>query len=209
MDGSDPKFEWQGFIPNEHNAKSINPDRGFVSSANQHSYSTNYPYYYYNNINEHFRNRRINNILTQDKAFTVDDMKKLQNDNFNLMASEILPLMLDSLTVPEGKSEYQKIINELIEWDYYNEIQYKAPSYFEVWWNELYKLLWDEFDIEGYSLAKPGIYSSIQFMKNHPYDSYTDIQGTGDEESLSDLIDISFENAVDSIRTWKNKNNTE
>ncbi|MFC2123942.1 penicillin acylase family protein [Bacteroidota bacterium] len=209
MDGSDPKYEWQGFIPKEHNAQSINPERGFVSSANQHSFSSNYPYYYYNFKNEHFRNRRINNIFRQDKDFTVEDMKKLQNDNFNLMASEILPFMLDSLNLNEGNEDFKKIADELRNWDYYNEIEYKAPSYFEVWWHELYELLWDEFNLEGQELAKPEFYTSIQFILNNPNDPFMDIQGTAEDETLHDLIRISFEKAVDSVQTWVDVHETD
>ena len=80
MDGSDPKYEWQGYIPKEHNARAINPERGFISSANQHPFDSLYPYYYYNNNEEHYRNRRINQILSEKNNITIEDVKKLQND---------------------------------------------------------------------------------------------------------------------------------
>ncbi len=41
MDGSQKSMEWPAFIPTSHYAYQHNPDRGFVSSANQHSVDQN------------------------------------------------------------------------------------------------------------------------------------------------------------------------
>jgi Protein related to penicillin acylase len=35
MPGTDSSYMWQGYIPMEENPHVINPERGFVSSANQ------------------------------------------------------------------------------------------------------------------------------------------------------------------------------
>ena len=44
-DGTKSSNNWTKFIPNEHNAFWKNPERGFVSSANQHPADSTYPYY--------------------------------------------------------------------------------------------------------------------------------------------------------------------
>ena len=45
MPGDDSNYAWQGLIPNEENPFIKNPERGFVSSANQKSVDASYPYY--------------------------------------------------------------------------------------------------------------------------------------------------------------------
>src|SRR5690606_12229670 len=97
MDGNNPAFEWQGFIPNVQNPATLNPERGFVSSANQHPVGISYPYYVFDQSYEQYRNRRINSRLNEMTAIRVEDMKDLQMDNFHLHASEALPVMLDYL----------------------------------------------------------------------------------------------------------------
>jgi len=92
MDGADPRMEWQGYIPFEHNANSLNPERGFVSSANQHPVDSTYPYYTFDHSFEHYRNRRLNSKLTAMDQITVEDMKALQYDSYNLQAAESLPV---------------------------------------------------------------------------------------------------------------------
>jgi len=45
MDGTVSSSGWQAVIPNEHNVQILNPERGFVSSANQYPVDSTYPYY--------------------------------------------------------------------------------------------------------------------------------------------------------------------
>src|SRR5690606_993926 len=97
MDGSSTSSEWQGFIPSEQNPATLNPERGFVSSANQHSVDPSYPYYIFDPSFEHYRNRRLNKRLSEMTRIDLEDMKALQLDNFHLHASEALPVLLQLL----------------------------------------------------------------------------------------------------------------
>ncbi|HAS58154.1 MAG TPA: penicillin acylase family protein, partial [Algoriphagus sp.] len=97
MDGSDPRMEWKEYIPNAHNPSTLNPERGFVSSANQHPVDPSYPYYVFDNSYEHYRNRRLNNRLREMENITIEDMKALQFDDYYLHAAEALPVMINLL----------------------------------------------------------------------------------------------------------------
>ena len=70
MDGTNPEHDWQGWIPQSHNAHVKNPERGFVSSANQHPVDKSYPYYVFNDGYEMYRNRVINDFFRSKKKFT-------------------------------------------------------------------------------------------------------------------------------------------
>jgi len=91
MPGTNSKYEWQDFIPLEQTTYEKNPVRGWVSSANQIPVDSTYPYYTYDGNYEHNRNRRINLVLGQDSLATPESMQALQMDNYNIMASEVLP----------------------------------------------------------------------------------------------------------------------
>ncbi len=45
MPGTDSSYFWQGIIPQDENPHIVNPERGFVSSANQLPADSAYPYY--------------------------------------------------------------------------------------------------------------------------------------------------------------------
>ncbi|EAZ79782.1 penicillin acylase family protein [Algoriphagus machipongonensis] len=204
MDGADPRMEWQKFIPNEQNPSTLNPNRGFVASANQHPVASSYPYYVFDNSYEHYRNRRINGKLREMEDITVEDMKKLQFDDFYFQASEALPTMLNLLGgdySKEGNTE--KYIKQLKEWDYYADPNQKAPTLYYVWWGKLYNQIWQAWDDFGVSVVKPNSYQTIQLLKNEPNDSIFDLEKTQEIENAKSHVLKSFEMMVKEISDWE------
>ena len=202
MDGTDPSFEWSDYIPFEHLMHVQNPTKGFLSSANQHPVDSLYPYYVYDHNYEYYRNRRINDRLLLLNNITPQHMMRLQNDNFNYMASESLPMMLehlDTATFTETEWDYQKI---LAQWDYFNEPDLKAPTVYQLWWGKIYKNLWDEFDTVSIAVNKPNRYTSINLLKSSPELPFMDIISTSVKETTSDLMNLSFKQAIDSLENW-------
>ncbi|MFC2176302.1 penicillin acylase family protein, partial [Bacteroidota bacterium] len=146
LDGSNPSSDVTESIPQEHNPYVINPKRGFVSSANQAVADTNYPYYY-TGVFEEFRNRTINDVLRKDSSVTLQDMKDLQLNNYNLLAAEALPIMLSYLdTLAFLDTNQTRAFAELQWWNYWNHGYMISPALFEVWWDELNNMVWDEFN---------------------------------------------------------------
>ncbi len=201
MDGSKRSMEWQQYIPAEQNAHSLNPARGFVSSANQVPADASYPYYIYDYNYEHYRNRRINMRLTQMRNIVPNDMMSLQNDNYNLKASEVLPMMLDTLDLTTLSKEQQDAYANLRKWNYANNPGYQAPVYFEVWWEKLSAMMWDEFN--GNVFRKPDSETTVDIMLHHPDDPFMDRVSTSEVETMPDLVRYSFEEAIEEVVAWR------
>ena len=167
QDGSDASHLKEKFIPQMDNPHMLNPERGFVSSANQPPTDASYPYYY-SGVFEEFRNRTINNFLRRDSSISIQDMMDLQLSNYNLLAAEALPLMLRLLDT--NKFQYpeneRRALNELLDWDYNNNGELIAPTVFEIWWDELNNILWDEFNSSDWDQDKYYLYSWEQLMKD-------------------------------------------
>lgn len=216
MDGSVAENDWQSFIPKSDNAFSKNPPRGFVSSANQHPTDQTYPYYVFNDGYEMYRNRIINDFLNANDRLSVADFKALQNNNFNLKASEILPNMLAAVDPERLQDKEKRLLTLLGNWDFINHKDALAPSLFAAWWKQLYRLTWDEFELEKIALKKPFVYQSIYLLKNHPSGRYADILATSTIETANDLYWISFKQAfkdmdawrLDKANRWKNEKGT-
>lgn len=200
MDGSRQAMEWQGFIPQTHNAHSVNPARGFVSSANQMPVDSTYPYYTYDQNYQHYRNRRINQELARMRNITIEDMMQLQNDNYNLKAAESLPWMLDSLRTDQLSAGQREAYDQLIAWSYEQEAEEIAPVLYETWWQQFRQLLWDEFDSVHVSIIRPGNANTIALLKKDPGSSFVDIRHTPQHESLTDLLNQSFVAATDKLK---------
>jgi len=206
MDGTNPEHDWQSFIPQAYNAHVKNPERGFVSSANQHPVDKNYPFYVFNDGYETYRNRVINDFFRSKDKFSVDDFKALHNNNYNLKAAELLPYMFQNMDVSSLTSEEKDIYNQVKSWDFNNDIEKVGPSIWRTWWYKLYPMIWDEFDSKNEALTSPFTYQAIYLLKNHPNDPFMDIMETPQKETASDLFLLAFKNAAKDLIEWKDKN---
>jgi len=199
MDGSKPENDWQGFIPQQFNAHTKNPERGFVSSANQHPVDENYPFYVYNDGYETYRNRVINSFFNSKDKFNIQDFKDLHNNNYNLKASEIVPYMLETMDASGLTSEEKKIYIEIKDWKFNNDIDEVGPSIFRQWYGRLYNMVWDEFNVDATALDAPFTYQTIYLLKNNGDDAFMDILDTPEKETAKDLFLLAFKAAAERL----------
>ena len=200
MDGSKAENDWQSFIPQEYNAHTKNPERGFVSSANQHPVNEDYPYYVFNDGYETYRNRVINDFFNSKETFSLDDFKALHNNNHNLKAAELVPFMLAQMDTSSLTEEELAIYKEMKAWEFNNDIEEVGPAIWRQWYGRLYNLLWDEFDSEESALASPYTYQTIYLLKNHGTHAFMDVIETEDRvETANDLFLIAFKAAAERL----------
>jgi len=143
QDGSKSSNDWKGFIPKEQIPAIKNPERGFVASANQHSTSPDYPYYY-NGSFEDFRGRILNRILSKMDNITPEDMMALQNNTFSIKAEEALPQLMKYIDKSDLDETDQEFYNELKSWDYKYTADSRSPVLFEEFYDAFYRNTWDE-----------------------------------------------------------------
>ncbi len=209
MDGRDSRQEWAGMIPYDHYYRSINPERNYVSSANQHPGDSTYPYYDFDYHWEYYRNRRINDRLRSIPTIDEKDMMAIQNDNYSFIAYENLEFMLDSLDSLSFNDDELEFYTMLKDWDYFNEPDLEEPGMFKIWRDIFYELTWDEIIESEVSLTYPSTFNTLRLMRNIPEFSFFDKTNTSGVETAYDLLRESFTMAVDSVQSWKKMNNVE
>jgi penicillin amidase len=202
------------YIPSAHNPYVLNPDRGFVSSANQHPTDDSYPYYY-NGVYEYYRNRRINDELRRLEKATIEDMMRLQNDNFYLLAKETLPYMLGQLNLSALSSKAKAVIQLLSKWDYFAEFEKKEPTYFQMWWDNIMTFAWDEFKSEEQTLVYPEEYTTSFLLMNQPDFQLFDNKSTEEVENAQQIIQMAFDKMIEDVQSkqevelvWQNFKNS-
>ena len=196
LQANDSSHQWQSFIPTEQNPHVLNPPRGFVSSANQHPVGPDYPYYYHG-PRQNFRNRRLNNLLSAKDSFGTDDMQAIQQDNFGLMASELLPTLLSDLDSASLSDKENIAFQSLRQWDYFYNYNTIAPSVFEAWWDTLYAKVWtDEFSSHP-ELDFPSRSNTAYWLMKAPNFRFFDDQTTTDRvEDRRALVNHTFRAAI-------------
>ena len=206
LDGTDKAADWNAFIPHAHNPHVKNPARGFVSSANQSSTDPNYPYY----INWEFapseRGRRINERLEKmpKGTATVDSLRMLQNDNFNLKAYDFLPTMLSYIKTPSAMQ--LPAMKVLQAWKFNNDPDEIAPTIFKTWSDLLYEAIWkDEFGYdENIPMKYPTADRTLRLMQKDPKSKWFDDVSTKNKvETVEELASRTLSAAMDSITIWR------
>jgi len=200
LDGTTSKTEWKGYIPWQHNPSIFNPEQGFVSSANQHPVDSTYPYPVYSDHFEYFRNRRINNVLAQNDSLMIDDMRSLHNDDYSVKAKEALEVLLDSIDESGLDQHGKRILASLRNWDYSYTAKSEAAAYFEIFWKSLQESLWDELIDPGSPYPLPSDFRTIQLLRQGEASAFYDIQVTDEQESLTQLINYAFNQALEQVK---------
>ena len=202
MPGTDSSYLWQGMIPEAETPFMYNPERGFVSSANQYPVNPlTYPYYlggeYHN-----YRGLMINRYLSQENEIGIEDMMKLQLDTYNPFAGMARPILLKNIDSTGLNTEELKYFEILKDWDLHYEADAKGASVFKITWDSLKAIVWDD------ELAKAGEYGFYPvnstllegLLRDSVYEFVDDIN-TPEIETLQQDVNKAFKKA---IQTCKN-----
>ena len=192
--------DWQGYIPFAHAPYIINPNRGYVSSANQAPAAPDYPYPLIGaRTFEDYRGRIVNMVLDTSTAMTPADMEALQQNNYSLHAAELLPVLLaalDSAHCLSGKA--LAMADQLSRWNYQFNQDSLSPIYFDLWYKEFENMTWDELDNMG--VMQPEEWRLVEIVRDHPDNKYFDRLTTLDvKETMPDIACASFTKMVNAF----------
>jgi penicillin amidase len=200
MPGTDSTYFWQGMIPQDENPHLVNPERGFVSSANQLPTDTTYPYYLGGSYPP-YRGWEINKRLEAMNDITPQDMMKLQTDNYNVFGEMALPVLIRNMQVDKLSPQEKNYFEILRNWDLRNDTGSKGATLFVVTWDSLETTVWkDEFLKSGLELLWPSESTLLDDMEKYPNFKYFDNVTTAKIETLPDDVTEAFKKAAAVIR---------
>ncbi|MHA1728535.1 MAG: penicillin acylase family protein [Promethearchaeota archaeon] len=148
--GSAGQGEWIGYVPFDERPHTINPEQGYLCSANQFIAGPDYPNV--SIINSAgamgYRARRINSFLALNNEMNVDSMKQLQLDVYSVRAKEFTPFLLDAMDAMDAMTDLQQdVYDTLNDWDYIMDKNGVAPTIFNIW-NDAYLLCTFQDDMD-------------------------------------------------------------
>ena len=212
MPGEDTSFQWQGIIPTNENPMIKNPERGFVSSANQKSTDASYPYYLgaasafplYRGISV---NMHLNNMF----QITAEDMQKLQTDNYNVFAATARPALMKYIQLDKLSSDAKRMVTEMTNWDLYNSVNAKGITCFKIIWDSVEQAVWgDELSGSTIPLLKPDAYVLLdQMLKDTNWSIADDIRTKEKVEDLKTQVTLGVEKATEKLLALEKENKLE
>ena len=131
--------DWTGdFIPFDGLPNVLDPEEGFIVTANQAVIDDDYPYFLTDDWDAGFRSTRIRALLEAEGELSVEEMTRLQLDTANPMASTLVPYLLD---IEDLGSGYYRDGQELLaDWDFSQPPDSAAAAYYNVVWSNLLHL---------------------------------------------------------------------
>ena len=200
MPGTDSSYLWQGMIPMDEVPFQHDPERGFISSANQKPVDENYPYYLGRNY-PMYRGRYINKRLASMNEITPKDMMALQTDNYDIFAATANPLFLKYMKQDDLGTEEKHYFELLKNWDLKADVGSKGATVFEILWKNFVDTV---FDDEYAKAPKPVM---------HPYEStvveallkdtafkFLDDINTPQRETLTDDVTAAFKRTCEELK---------
>jgi len=209
--GWEGDYEWVGFIPPEHIPQVFDPERGYITTANNEVVpSEDYPYVFSYLYSTGWRATRIEELLREKKKLTAADMARIQNDTKMVAARYMVPLLLQAL---DGMSDMtpleQKARKALENWDYFATTDSIACTIFSEWRRIIPNLILED-DLG--ELFPAYFHESASFvavddmiMQGSPL---FDNKNTKQIETRKDVFRATFRTAVSNLKKRLGKNIT-
>ena len=135
--GDSADYGWEGYIPFDELPIVVNPEEGFIATANNEVVDDSYPYHITDFWAQSYRYERIAEVLESKSEFTKEDMMNLQMDQTNLYAKEFLVQMLESVEKLDTENKYKEVLVLLKQWDLIDDKNQAAPLVFHKWMKKL------------------------------------------------------------------------
>lgn len=206
--GNSSEYGWESYIPFDELPTVINPEEGYVATANNEIIGKEYPYHISNLWAQPYRYERIVEMIetpVYDKTtgeqlkMTLADMKAMQMDKKNLHAEEFLPSLLGTIKAQDTEGKYAKVITLLEKWEYYDDKDQGAPLVYHFLIENMEKALFEDAMPADVYKMMPG---KSQITDQMLRDAYTGNEGVWvkEEGGLDSFVYTAFEDAVTKVQ---------
>ena len=191
----DGRYEWDGFLPIKERPTLLNPSKGFFATANQHVTPENYTHWDAIGYTwaDPFRGNRIDQVLSNKKIISMEDMGSLQADYYSIPASKITPL-LKHISFTDSLTNKAKDILE--NWDYVLDKNSIAAGIYVSWEKQIALAMTEKFiPSEVKTLISFQLTKIIEYLQNPT--TYFGINGI---QKRDQLLSSTFNEAVKNLR---------
>ncbi len=182
------EYDWEGWIPYDELPALLNPDQGFIVTANHAVVDEDYPYF----INVYWadgdRGQRITDLLAAEIAgdgeITAADIARIQFDSKSLVAENYIPLFA---SLSSSDAQVQAALERLRGWDQQLRRDSVPAGLFEIFRMQLAQaLLADEVGADNVSTFGGNVL--LNSLSQDPQAVYWDNVTTTAVETREDIL---------------------
>lgn len=163
--GDSSDYGWESSIPYDELPTVVNPEEGYIATANNEIVGEDYPYHISNVWAQPYRYERIVEMIETPSyneetgellKLTIAEMKGMQMDKKNLRAEAFLPELLTTIKAMDTEGKYAKAVTLLEEWEYYDDKDQGAPLVFHFLMKNMQETLLQDIMPEDVYTLMPG-----------------------------------------------------
>lgn len=191
------EYDWEGFIPFRDLPHVLNPEAGYVATANDSIVDDSYPYL----LGEYryaYRGDRIRDELATTSTATPETMVDLQMDQLNRNAEYLVPFLLEIEGLGEYYGDGQRL---LTDWDFQQPMDSAAAAYFAATWQQILALTFhDELPEDYRPVGRARWFEVVRALVQEPADPYwDDVRTEHVVETRDDILRLAMRQARDEL----------
>ena len=198
------EYNWTGYIPFEDLPYSLNPESGFIATANNRIPPFDYAYFVTDDWAYGYRAQRIVDMLN-DAPETIDIayIQQMQGDNKDLNAATLIPI-LESVPLNDAKLEERLAL--LSAWDLQNDIDSAPAALFAAFWkNLLAETFNDDLPEEYWAEGGSRWFEVMRNITSEEDNFFWDNKETKEVETRNEIFAQAFKMAVAEMEDLQGK----
>ena len=211
-DGSVPAAGWRpendwsdSWVQFEALPQVLDPEEGFLVTANQAVVGEDYPYFLTDDWDRGFRAQRIRDLIeAEDGDVSVEEMAQIQLDDHNALARILVPRLLD-VPLPDGYySDGQRLLRD---WDHRQSADSAAAAYFSAVWRNVLRLTFhDEMRESLWPEGGDRWWSAVARLLADPTNAWWDDVDTAELETRDEILEQALRDARDELVRRQSRN---
>lgn len=190
--------EWQGYIPFDDLPSAFNPAQGYIVTANNAVVGSSYPYLITHQWDYGYRAQRLAELIEQGKGqLSMDTMRAMQADSKDLLAEELIPILLDAIRDDPDLTEVREM---LADWDCHFRPDSAPALLYSAFWRSLVEEVYADDLPEGHQVGVDSrAMELIRGLLSDPEDFWWDDQSTENREDRDEILRRALARALDEV----------
>ena len=139
VDGTDPTYEWRGYVPAASMPRLFNPPTHIIATANNQIVPDAYPFYVTSTWDQGYRARRIVDLLSATQLLSPNDFAAIQTDVYAIPSAQLVPAYIAAGNAQGGDAA--AATRALSGWNGRMDANSSAAAVYEVTTGELLREL--------------------------------------------------------------------
>jgi len=108
------EFEWEGWVPYEELPELVDPDEGYIVTANNRVVDDSYPHHITSDWLDGYRARRVEQLLGERDEHDLDSFQQMQSDLYSIPGDQVVHRLA---RLEPGNQREVRAIERLKSWD--------------------------------------------------------------------------------------------